>query len=190
MAQDDPANRAVFARCAAILWVLGGGSEVMRPGVRVRVRMAANQGTARVLARNTADGSVINQALAQAMVQNVGEGVLVSVSGEKAMVLFGAVGAAVPQETDLATLLPVDEVVPCLHGIAATAPRVLKFLAVLDTAFAGVATDMALWRVEVKTRAFGALRFMLQVSTTADCGGCLRPPPAPCRTRVVRACSA
>ena len=97
------------------------------------------------------------------MVQNVAEGTVVSVEdGSSAMVLFGAVGSSLPQATDTATLLPVDEVPPCLNGIAATGARVLKFLAELDTHFANVADDVALWRVEVKTRAFGALRFMLQ----------------------------
>ena len=157
------ARRAVFARCAGVLWVLGGGSETLRPGAHVRVRVPSSGGSARVLGRSaTGDGSALNQALASAMVQNVGEGVIVRVTRDKARVLFGRVGAAVPQDADVSTLLPVDEVAPCLHGIAATAPRVLKFLAVLDTAFSGVADDMALWRVEVKARAFGALRYMLQ----------------------------
>lgn len=136
----------------------------------------ATQG-ASVAPLGAAAGAMTNQALASAMVASTAEGTLVGFGGtgdgadassatsEHALVMFGKSGEAVPQQVKRASLLPVDEVPPSTVGIAPTAPRVLKFLAETATAggHTGVVTPQQLWRVELSTRAFGALQFMLQV---------------------------
>lgn len=155
-------GRLVFANAAAMLWVVGGGEEVLRTGAKAA--LIRRQGRGAGVSTSVTSGEMTSAALARALGASASEGTILSRSrdGKYVTVLFGEVGEALPQQVPAANVIPLDDVAPSTAGVAATLPRVLKFLVELSLTTVGVASAADMWRVEVKARALGALQFVLQ----------------------------